>query len=92
MPSGGLELLPWRGRSAFLVAGARQTSGENKTPRMPEEVIAPLLRWSLKYISVFSANILTARAELEALQERQKALIAEEKRLSGVPIWMTAHN
>jgi integrase len=82
MPSGGLELLPWRGRSAFLVAGARQTSGENKTPRMPEEVIAPLLRWSLKYISVFSANILTARAELEALQERQKALIAEEKRLS----------
>jgi integrase len=82
MPSGGLELLPWRGRSAFLVAGARQTSGENKTPRMPEEVIAPLLRWSLKYITVFSADILTARAELEALQERQKALIAGEKRLS----------
>ncbi len=67
MPSGGLELLPWKGRSAFMVAGARQTSGENKTPRLPENVIAPLLRWSLKYITVFSADILAARAELEAL-------------------------
>ena len=48
IPSGGLELLPWKARSAFLVAGARQTSGENKTPRLPEEVIAPLLKWSLR--------------------------------------------
>jgi integrase len=82
MPSGGLELLPWKGRSAFLVAGARQTSGENKTPRLPEEVIAPLLRWSLKYITVFSGDILAARAELEALQERQKQLLTADGRYS----------
>jgi integrase len=82
MPSGGLELLPWRGRSAFLVAGAHQTSGENKTPRLPEEVIAPLLRWSLKYITAFSADILAARAELEVLQEHQKQLLAGDRRHS----------
>ena len=62
MPSGGLELLPWNGRSAFLVAGAQQTSGENKTPRLPEQVISPLLKWSLKYITVFSVDVLAARA------------------------------
>jgi integrase len=82
MPSGGLDLPPWKGRTAILVAGARQAAGENKTPRMPEQVIAPLLKWSLKYITVFSADILAARTEMEALREYQKALIAADKRLS----------
>jgi integrase len=82
MPSGGLDLLPWKGRSAFFVAGAPQTRGENRTPRLPETVISPLLTWSLKYITVFAADILAARAELEALQLRQQALIEEDRRLS----------
>jgi hypothetical protein len=82
MPSGGLELLPWNGRSAFLVAGAQQTSGENKTPRLPEQVISPLLKWSLKYITVFSVDVLAARAELEALQQRQTELVVEDRRFS----------
>ena len=82
MPSGGLELLPWNGRSAFLVAGAQQTSGENKTPRLPEQVISPLLKWSLKYITVFSVDVLAARAELEALQQRQTELVVEDRRIS----------
>jgi integrase len=82
MPSGGLNLLPWKGRTVTFVAGAPRTGGENKTPRLPEAVISPLLTWSLKYITVFAADILAARAELEALQKRQQALIAEDRRLS----------
>jgi integrase len=82
IPSGGLELLPWKARSAFLVAGARQTSGENKTPRLPEEVIAPLLKWSLKYITVFSADILAARVELDTLEKHRQALMAQDRRRS----------
>jgi hypothetical protein len=82
MPSGGLDLLPWKGRSAFFVAGAPQTRGENRTPRLPEAVISPLLTWSLKYITVFAADILAARAELEVLQVRQQALIKEDRRFS----------
>jgi integrase len=82
MPSGGLNLLPWKGRTVTFVAGAPRTGGENKTPRLPEAVISPLLKWSLKYIIVFAADILAARAELEALQERQQALIAQDRRLS----------
>jgi integrase len=79
MPSGGLELLPWKGRTAHVVAGAKQTSGENKTPRLPEAVIAPLLKWSLKYIAVFSTDILAARAEIEALQQHRKELVAADR-------------
>src|SRR5450631_1019254 len=71
-----------RRRSAFLVAGARQTSGENKTPRLPEDVIAALLKRSLKYITVFSSDILAVRAELAALQQRQRRLNAEDRRFS----------
>jgi len=82
LPSGGIELLPWKGRSSFLVAGGTQPSGENKTPRLPEEVISPLLRWSLKYVTVFSADILAARAELKMLQKHQTTLIAEDRRFS----------
>jgi hypothetical protein len=84
MPSGGMALLPWKGRSAFLVAGCRQVHGENKTPRLPEDVIAALLKWSLKYITVFSAEILAARAELEELQKNQKQLVSEDSRFPEV--------
>jgi integrase len=84
IPSGGLELLPWKARSAFLVAGARQTSGENKTPRLPEEVIAPLLKWSLR------------RSESIRRRQRLDRLTAylDQRRCQGrgVPIWTTSHN
>jgi hypothetical protein len=83
MPSGGLELLPWKGRSPYGVAGYRPCPGENKTPRLPEAVISPLLKWALKYVTVFSFDILAARAELEALLQRQKQLIAEDTPFSG---------
>lgn len=81
MPSGGLQLLPWKGRSAYIVAGSKQTVGENKTPRLPEEIISPLLQWALKYITVFAGDILAARVELENLLRQQEKLIAEDRRI-----------
>jgi hypothetical protein len=82
MPSGGISVLPWKGRSAFYVAGAGQ-AGENKTPRIPEHIISPLVRWSLKYVSVFATDILAARVELSALQTQcQLWLIEDEHRTS----------
>jgi hypothetical protein len=50
--------------------------------RLPEDVIAALLKCSLKYITVFATDILAARAELTALQQRQRRLIAEDSRFS----------
>src|SRR5260370_36903232 len=52
------------------MAGGGPKGDENRTPRIPEPVIGALLRWSLKYIDLFSVDIFTARAELTALESR----------------------
>lgn len=67
---GGFSCRPWRGRSAVRVAGLspQPQSADNRTPRIPEPVIAALLCWSLKYIDHFATDIFAARAEYEALK------------------------
>ena len=74
----------WRPRVRALdrplvlqVAGGRQTR-ENRTPRIPESIITPLLAWSLCYVSIFSADILAARAELDRLEAQRDALLAAD--------------
>ena len=68
---GGFSCRPWRGRPAVRIAGLspQSQSADNRTPRIPEPVIAALLRWSLKYIDHFATDILAARAEYEALKQ-----------------------
>ena len=41
-----LRLVPWRGRTPYVVAGVVEQT-ENATLRIPEDVLAGLLRWSL---------------------------------------------
>ncbi|HEV7335849.1 MAG TPA: integrase [Bosea sp. (in: a-proteobacteria)] len=77
LTQGGYQFEPWRGRAPFQVAGCKPSPLENTTPRIPEPVINALLRWSLKYVDVFSADILAARAELTMLADQaNKATIA----------------
>lgn len=78
LPSAGLQIEPWPGRVRSHVAGYRFIAGENRTPRMPEGVIAPLLAWSLKYVTLFAPDILATRNELIRLEERQTALAVED--------------
>ncbi|MGH9805856.1 MAG: integrase [Terriglobia bacterium] len=80
LPTGGLQFEPWPGRTSSAVAGYRHVAGENRTPRLPEEVIGPLLSWSLKYITLFAPDIFAARAELMRLEDRQTALAADDAR------------
>ncbi len=49
---------PWPGRSPYLVAGYRIRRDENRTPRIPEPIIAPLLAWSLRYVADIRAGYL----------------------------------
>ncbi|MGA8757452.1 MAG: hypothetical protein WB611_14195 [Stellaceae bacterium] len=60
------------------VAGYRFIVEENRTPRIPENIITPLLAWSLKYVTVFAPDILAARSELTQLEERRAILAAED--------------
>lgn len=65
-----LELVPWRGRTAYVVAGVVEPT-ENATPRIPEDVLAGLLRWSTFYVEVAAVDILGAGAEIAAMEDRQ---------------------
>ena len=65
---GDLRFVPWNGTPAYKVAGCGGRPYENMTPRIPEPVIGALLRWSLRYVGLYSADILAARDELDALE------------------------
>ncbi len=52
LPNAALSLEPWPGRTSSQVAGYRYAAEENRTPRMPEAVIAPLMAWSMDRESV----------------------------------------
>ena len=73
-----LSFEPWPGRSPFSVAGAKHIAGENRTPRIPEAIITPLLAWSLRYVTCYADDILAARAELNRLEARRDRLVAAE--------------
>jgi hypothetical protein len=53
LAGGGLAFEPWAGQAPARVAGYRHVV-ENRTPRFPEDVIAALLAWSLRYVTVFA--------------------------------------
>lgn len=87
MPSGGLRFAPWRGRSAYQVAGARSSPGECRTPRLPEAIIEPLLAWSIKYVKVFAPDILAAREEWERLHRNAQRVRDREASLPLAERW-----
>jgi integrase len=54
-----MKFLPWPGRSpSKIVGGPRET--ENLTPRVPEDVMGPLVYWALRYVRDFSPTIFAA--------------------------------
>ncbi|MFD6045205.1 hypothetical protein ACFWG7_28380 [Streptomyces koyangensis] len=65
-----LAIVPWPHRSAKQVAKL-ETQRENSTPRIPEEIMRPLLSAALFYVQVASRDLLAARALLERLREEQ---------------------
>lgn len=68
-----LDVLPWNGLSAYSVAGVQRTKGENATPRIPEEILAPLLRAAVFYVETASGDILAAQREVAALEAARKS-------------------
>ena len=61
-----LTFMPWLGRTANQVAG-RMPLQENTTPRIPEDVIAPLLKAAVFYVCTAAVDLLAAQAELAGL-------------------------
>ncbi|MEV6851416.1 hypothetical protein [Actinoplanes sp. NPDC051411] len=61
-----LSFAPWPGRHANQIAG-HSSPPENITPRIPEQIMAPLLRAAVFYVRTAAADLLTAHRELQAL-------------------------
>ena len=68
-----LTFMPWLGRTANQVAG-RIPPQENTTPRIPEDVIAPLLQAAVFYVQTAAGDLLAARAELAELHAATAAM------------------
>ncbi len=64
---------PWDGDDTQDLLGRRPGMGENATPRIPEEVMQPLLLWSLRYVEDFSHDIINAWQEYLNLVRRNVA-------------------
>lgn len=81
LPGGGLSFEPWEGRAPARVAGYRHVR-ENRTPRIPEVIITPLLAWSLRYVTLFAQDIFAARRELDRLEAQRDRWFTAERGLA----------
>src|SRR5450756_1413729 len=67
--------------------------GENRTDRIPESVMGPLLAWSLRFVSDFSGDILAAVSEatpLHAAEHRTAAKYLDTRALQDLLAWHEA--
>ncbi|PZR83282.1 MAG: integrase [Stutzerimonas stutzeri] len=80
LPSGGLSFQPWGGRPPARVAGYRHVL-ENRTPRIPEAIISPLLAWSIRYVTEFASDIFAARDEMDRLEAHRAMLFEQDRTL-----------
>lgn len=82
LPSAGLPFEPWPGRNSASVVGCSSKQQENRTERIPEPILTPLLKWSFKYVQVFAVDIFAARAELSAIADRAERLAKSDHDLT----------
>lgn len=61
---------PWDDDSTEELIGRRAFEQENRTPRIPENVMTPLLAWSIRFIETFSDDIIGAFSEYSTLLNR----------------------
>ncbi len=81
-----LTVEPWKGKSAQYIVGMHRTA-ENTTPRLPEEVLRPLIQWALFYVQRAAKDILAARAELAGYQ-RAPLSGAKGTRIAQLERWL----
>lgn len=73
--SDSLTFNPFNGKSPRAVLGVECLSNEeNRTPRIPDEIMIPLGNEALDYVYLYSSDILNARAQIEIVREELQAL------------------
>ena len=54
---------PWNGDPLHELLGKSQSRRENRTPRIAEATMQPLLHWALRFVEEFSVDIIAAHDE-----------------------------
>lgn len=54
---------PWEGERTRDLVGQRDYNEENATPRIPDEIMTPLLCWAIRFVEDFAEDIVAARKE-----------------------------
>lgn len=83
------DIPPWGGEATKDLVGAQPGPRENSTRRIPEDVMRPLLLWSIRYVDDFSRDILAAWHEYLDLADwnrkrRKRTKPAPQRRSGGL--------
>lgn len=71
-----LAFNPWDGRRPGRVSGY-VNDGENRTPDIPHEILAPLMQWAERYVLEFAPDVLAA-LDRRLLPMKQRSRIGGE--------------
>ncbi|MEN4541261.1 hypothetical protein ABEG79_22535 [Pantoea agglomerans] len=83
-----LSFYPWQGVNPRVVTGFQKLRGEeNKTPVIPDDILAVMGKHAIRYIDVFSKDIINLRVRLEDMRCQRLALGFSRKRVQSEIDW-----
>jgi integrase len=89
------EPLPWGGEDTRDLLGAQPTQLVNRTPRIGQPVLGPLLTWAIRFVTDLTGDITTAYHQWVALSTNQPQVhnrpSAIERRLVEVCTLLAEH-
>lgn len=77
---------PWKGRSAYEVIGLPDPSSENRTPRIPQAILEPMLRWALFYVQQGGDQALDFLCIINKNDRRKHLMRQTECNFSWLPL------
>jgi integrase len=90
--SDSIRFNPFKGQSPYNIFGvSKGRDGENRTPVIPEEVMAPLGKAALDYVYNRSADIIHTRSVVESFREK-KLSTARRRTPAGDNKYPTGNN
>ncbi|SLP30252.1 Uncharacterised protein [Klebsiella pneumoniae] len=83
-----LSFYPWQGANPRVVTGFQKHRGEeNKTPVIPDDILAVMGKHAIRYIDIFSQDIIRLRTRLEDMRCERLALGLSRKRVQSEIDW-----
>jgi len=86
--SAPLTFYPWQGVNPRIVTGFQKHRGEeNKTPVIPDDILAVMGKHAIRYIDIFSEDIIHLRTRLEDVRRERLAQGLSRKRVQSEVDW-----